>query len=112
MERFIMDLNQLLLVAFLVESLIQTIKPIYDKDRGWNRDVIIALIVSIALCALIKIDLFALVGLQIYFPNEQVGTYIGSALTGIIASRGSNLAHDLLKYVETASNRNVSGPVG
>lgn len=107
-----MDINQILLAAFLVESLIQTIKPIYDRERGWNSDVILALIISITVCMLVEIDLFTQVGLAILIPNEVVGTYIGAALTGIIVSRGSNLAHDLLKYVENIANRTFSDHVG
>ena len=107
-----MDINQVILAAFLVESLIQTIKPIYDRERGWNSDVILALIISITVCMLVEIDLFTRVGLAILVPNDVVGSYIGSALTGIIVSRGSNLAHDLLKYVENIANRSLGGSVG
>lgn len=108
------NFNQLLLAAFLVESLIQTIKPIYDKEKGWNRDAIIALLVSILICVLIKIDLFATVGLPIEIGNTSIGTYIGAVLTGVIASRGSNLAHDLLKFVENKAGTSAGSgtPVG
>jgi len=109
------NFNQLLLAAFLVESLIQTLKPIYDKEKGWNKDAIIALVVSILICVLIKIDLFATVGLPIEIGNTTVGTYIGAVLTGVIASRGSNLAHDILKFIENKAGASVSSrgnPVG
>lgn len=108
------NFNQLLLAAFLVESLIQTLKPIYDKEKGWNKDALFALVISILVCVLIKIDLFTTVGLPIEIGNTTIGIYIGAVLTGVIASRGSNLAHDILKFVENKAGASVSSgnPVG
>ena len=99
-----MDFNQLLLVAFLVESLIQTIKPIYDRDKGWNKDALIALVAGICICFLLNVDLFAVADLDFGIDNAVVSHYVGLVLTGIIASRGSNLAHDALKFVQNASS--------
>jgi hypothetical protein len=107
-----MDFNQLLLVAFLVESLIQTIKPIYDKEKGWNKDALIALIVGVGICALVKVNLFETVNLPISIGDKVVSNYIGIVLTGIIASRGSNLAHDVLKFVQNASSPSTGSAVG
>ena len=70
--------------------------------------------VSILICVLVKIDLFATVGLPIEIGNTTIGTYIGAVLTGVIASRGSNLAHDILKFVENKAESSIStgNPVG
>lgn len=107
-----MDFNQVLLVAFLVESLIQTIKPIYDKEKGWNKDALIALIVGVGLCLLVNVNLFKIANLTLYPRDELVNNYIGIVLTGLIASRGSNLAHDAFKFVQNASVPSTESAVG
>ena len=89
-----LNMTQFVVVAFLIEALIQTIKPIYDKEKGWNKDVILALIIGILICMLTSTDVFSKVGLPISVP------FVGTILTGMIASRGSNIAHDLFKWVQ------------
>jgi hypothetical protein len=107
-----MDFNQLLLVAFLVESLIQTIKPVYDREKGWNKDALVALVMGIGICFLMRVDLFEIVGLSFNIGDAVVTHYVGTVLTGIIASRGSNLAHDALKFVQNASKPSGGVAVG
>ncbi|HBG74420.1 MAG: hypothetical protein A2X25_13965 [Chloroflexi bacterium GWB2_49_20] len=107
-----MDFNQLLLVAFLAESLIQTLKPLYDKEKGWNKDSLIAVIVGVGLCFIVNVNLFKIANLTLYSGDEVVNQYIGIVLTGLIASRGSNLAHDLLKFVSNASLPSIESAVG
>lgn len=107
-----MDFNQIILVAFLVESLIQTIKPIYDREKGWNKDALLALVVGIGFCFLMNVDLFALADLSFSFGDPVISHYVGTVLTGIIASRGSNLAHDALKFVQNASKPSAGNAVG
>ena len=106
-ETISLNLTQLVLVAFFVESLIQTIKPIYDKEKGWNFDAILALIVGIIVCLLTDTDIFKLVGLAINIP------LVGTILTGIMASRGSNVVHDIFKWLrETSNSIGSTGAVG
>jgi hypothetical protein len=93
MEKY-MIFWQVLLTALLVEALITTLKPIYDKKKGWQIDRLFSLLLGAGLCILIGVDLFALVGLSLKVP------YVGSILTGILISRGSNSTHDLIKVVE------------
>jgi len=107
-----MEFNQLLLVAFLVESIIQTIKPIYDKEKGWNKDVFIALIAGVGLCFLLEVDLFKMANLPLYKNDPVINHYVGIVLTGFIASRGSNLAHDALKFIQNASNPTIGEALG
>ena len=107
-----MDINELLLIAFLVESFIQTIKPIYDREKGWNKDSIISLIIGIGLCLLVKVNLFTFLNLPLLIGDPVVSEYVGIVLTGIIASRGANLAHDLLKFVQTSALSNTVSAVG
>ena len=106
-----MDINKLLLVAFLVESLIQTIKPLYDRSKGWNKDAFIALVAGISICYLLNVDLFKMAELTLV-SDAMINHYVGIVLTGIIASRGSNLAHDALKFVQNASVTNLESAVG
>jgi hypothetical protein len=87
------SLEVLLLVAILVEAVVQAAKLIYTKEKGVNTDVIVALVVSVGVCAGAQVDLFKLVGIEIAIP------YIGAVLTGVIVSRGSNAIHDLLALV-------------
>jgi cytosine/uracil/thiamine/allantoin permease len=89
-----MDLTQLAIVAFLVESLLQTVKPLYDREKGWNKSALFALVVGVVICLLTSTDLFTKVGLTISVP------YVGSVLTGVLASRGSNFLHDIFKFVQ------------
>lgn len=89
-----LDFTHLALVAFLVEALIQTIKPIYDKATGWNMDKIVSIIVGIVVCLVTNVDLFAELGFVVSVP------FLGSILTGVIASRGSNFVHDIFKFVQ------------
>lgn len=107
-----MDINELLLIAFLVESFIQTIKPIYDREKGWNKDSMISLIIGISLCLLVKVNLFTFLNLPVLIGDPVLSEYIGIVLTGIIASRGANLAHDLLKFVQTSASSNAVTAVG
>lgn len=89
-----LDFTHLALVAFLVEALLQTIKPIYDKETGWNIDKIVSIVVGIVVCLVTNVDLFAELGFVVSVP------YLGSILTGVIASRGSNFVHDIFKFVQ------------
>ncbi|MEW5828341.1 MAG: hypothetical protein AB1846_05570 [Chloroflexota bacterium] len=103
-----LNLTQLTLVAFLVESLIQTFKPLYDKEKGWNKNSLLALAVGIVVSVATGFDLFELLGIEVQFP------YVGSVLTGILASRGSNFLHDIFKFVEQRAHTepSASNPVG
>lgn len=101
-----MDFTHLALVALLVEAIIQTLKPVYDKEKGFNRDAIFSLLVGIAICLLTGVDFFAELGLPIGVP------YVGAALTGVIASRGSNVVHDVFKFVQAKANPVDFGGVG
>lgn len=98
-----MNILQILIVMVLIESVVETIKPVYDKEKGFNKDALIALGVSELICVLTGIDLFKLVGAPVVIPymdsalGAGVGGIVGSVLTGVIGSRGANAVHDLLK---------------
>lgn len=82
-----MEITTLLIIAILVEAIWENIKNIWDG--GFNVNRVGALILSIAICCLTRVDLFAIVGIYLSIP---VVAYI---LTGIIVSRGANFVNDL-----------------
>ncbi len=104
-----MTFTQLTVAAFLIETLLQTIKPIYDKEKKWQIDQIMAIIIGILVCVGADIDVFKLIDLPMKVP------YLGAALTGIIASRGSNVAHDVVRYLQglgASADFNRTQPLG
>lgn len=100
-----LNLQQLALIAFLVEALIQTVKPIYDKQKGWNKSALFSLAVGILICLFTGVDLFQALGIPENIP------FVGQVLTGILASRGSNFVHDIFKYVNGKAQTDDLPPV-
>lgn len=100
------DLQQILAAAFLVEALIQTLKPVYDKEKGWNRSALFSLAAGILICLFIDVDIFRQLGFEEKIP------YLGAILTGVIVSRGSNFVHDIFKYVNGKAQADDLGGVG
>jgi hypothetical protein len=99
-----MNFSQLALVAFLVEALIQTIKPIYDKEKGFSRSRLLSIGTGIVVCLATGVDLFKGLGFEMSIP------ILGPVLTGIIASRGSNFVHDIFKFMQGKANNQASEP--
>ena len=85
----------LLVIAALVEAIVQTCKWLYEK--GFVLERIIAFIVAIGVTILAGLDVFTLVGAPLMLP------YVGSALTGILLARGATVAHDVFKYIQSLS---------
>lgn len=86
------NLFLIIIVSILAESIWETLKMTWQNGKV-SIDRIGALIVSLVLSLGTKMDLLALLGLETTIP------YMGSFLTGIIVSRGSNFTHDLLTKV-------------
>lgn len=89
-----MDFAQLILIAILVEAIWENLKMVYDKKK-LNVNMIGSLILGIIICLLAKVDIFGIVGLNLFIP------FIGSILTGIIVSRGANFVNDLFKKLRS-----------
>lgn len=100
-----MSLEQVLTIAILVEAVVTGIKPIYDKTKGWNLDMLWSLVGGILVCVLSGVDIFKAVQIPLAVP------YVGSVLTGIIASRGSNIVHDLIKLLTNFSGAFIIDPL-
>ncbi len=87
-----MEYAQLVIVAILIEAIWENLKMVWQNGK-FSIDKIGALVISILICVLAKIDIFPIVNLSISVP------VIGSILTGIIVSRGANFVHDLFNKI-------------
>lgn len=83
-----MEWKALIVLAILIEAIITNLKVIWS-DKKFSISGLITLIISILVTCLTKADIFPLINLPIAIP------FIGSALTGIIVSRGANFVNDL-----------------
>lgn len=88
-----MEFAQLIIVAILVEAVWENCKMIWQKGK-FSINMLGALLVSILVCVLTKADIFPMVGLNITIP------FIGSILTGIVVSRGSNFVNELFSKLK------------
>ena len=87
-----MEFVSIIVLAFLVEAIWTNLKMIWDKNKlNWNMvgSLIVAIIVAIGT----KIDIFPVLGIDIFIP------YLGATLTGILVSRGANVVYDLIKKI-------------
>lgn len=89
-----MEFAQLVLIAILIEAIWENLKMTYDKKK-LNINMIGSLILGIIICILAKVDIFTIVGLNLFIP------VIGSIFTGIIVSRGANFVNDLFKKLRS-----------
>lgn len=91
----------ILVVAVLVEAVWENLKMVWQSGK-LNVNMIGSLVVSILIAILTKIDIFGALGITI-------NIYVGSALTGIIISRGANFVHDLLTKVNQLNTNTKEG---
>lgn len=87
-----MDLVSIIAIAILTEALIEYAKTVIDsfdsKDYKTFRTQLASIVLGIAMSFAFGINAFA--------TGFTVNPIIGTAITGIIISRGSNYASDLL----------------
>ena len=92
-----MQMFSVIVMSILIEAVITYIKTIVvDKNIKWQ--IIVSIMLSMALCLAYGLDIPALVGIVSPIP------YVGSLLTGILISRGSNYIFDLLKTITDKKN--------
>lgn len=87
-----MEYAQLIIVAILIEAIWENIKMVWQNGK-FSIDKIGALVISVLICILAKIDIFPIVNLSVSIP------VIGRIFTGIIVSRGANFVHDLFNKI-------------
>ena len=91
-----MEIGQIVAVALLVEALWETVKMVW-KNGKFSVDRLGALVLGIGICMLAGANLFEAIGIP-------MGPHlVGCALTGVLASRGSNFLHDLFERVQGKS---------
>lgn len=83
-----MEISTLITVAILVEAIWENCKMIWQHNK-LNINMLGSLILSIIVCLLTQVDIFAVLGINLIVP------FAGSVLTGIIVSRGANFVNDL-----------------
>lgn len=86
------SLVTLIIVSLVCESIWEVLKMVW-QDGKLSIDRLGALIVSLILAIVTKLDFLSLLGIEVTVP------YIGYILTGILISRGSNFIHDLINKV-------------
>lgn len=88
-----MELATILILAITVEALIEYAKLLFvDKAIVWKQ--VAALLIGVVLAVLAGVDLYGMVGVTFAVP------YVGTVLTGIIFSRGSNYLADMVKKMQ------------
>lgn len=94
-----MTFAQFVILAVLAETLTETVKwVIGPQDKAELRNRLIALGFALVVCVGTSFDIFKLVQIPLVVP------YLGSVLSGILASRGANAVHDLIKLLTPASS--------
>jgi hypothetical protein len=90
-----MALVQFIVLALLVESVWETAKMAWQEGKfNWER--LGVMVLGVGVCVLASADLFQAIGI-----NLSVA-YVGAVFTGILASRGANFLHDLVKKLIAA----------
>lgn len=84
------EISKMLMVCVVLEGIITYINNFFVIGQP-HYQMILSLVFGILIAVAYKIDLLKLVNIESNIP------YIGSVLTGILFSRGSNYVHDILK---------------
>lgn len=93
-----MEYFTLIYLAIIVEGMITYVKEFFVNGKmKW--EMLISILIGVLVAVSYEIDLFALVGLKSIVP------YLGSVLTGILISRGSNYVFDLIKTIGTVQGK-------
>lgn len=84
-------------VALVVESLVNIVQNIQERNTSWKYWLALALglVAGAGLAWNYNVDVFTLVGLEGNIP------IIGTIVTGLLASRGSNIVADLVARINS-----------
>lgn len=92
----------ILALSVLVEAIVEYAKSIEKMftEKNYRTAVtqLSAAIIAIVLCFAANANLFAALGITFAAP------WIGTALTGLFASRGANFVSDLIKRIQRIKN--------
>jgi len=99
--------TQILIIAILIESVLQAVKPIWDKSKRPNvAEFYVALGLGVVIAVLGGFDIFEAAGVPLTFLMF-LGPWAGIFFTGLVLGRGSTVVHDLIKAIQTASQKVV-----
>lgn len=93
-----MNFFGIVFLSIIIEGIITYVREFFVKGQ-FQWQMLISIIVGILVTAAYQVDIIALVGLQTPVP------YLGSVLTGILISRGSNYIFDLIKTIGTFQSK-------
>lgn len=91
------ELLRLVILAFTVEAVWETLKMTYDKDK-LNKSTLGALIVGVLVSLTVNFDILIVLGFSPVIP------FVGVVLAGIVISRGGNFVHN---YIKTVTDKEV-----
>lgn len=95
----------LALIALLIESVVDTIKPFWDSEKRANLgDRIAALFVGLLVAIVGGFDIFVVLGVPLE-NFASVGPWVGFVLTGILLSRGAGFMHSLIEGASGLASR-------
>lgn len=89
---------KIIVLSIICESVWQTLKLTWQKDKYLTMDNAGAIIVGLVIAFTTNLDILSIVGIESEIP------YIGVVLTGILLSRGSNFIHDLLIKIQSTTS--------
>lgn len=92
-------MEKLIIIAILVEAIWENLKMTYVEGK-FNINMLGALLLGILICILARVNIFAIVGIEIGIE------VIGYILTGIIVSRGANFVNDLFDRLKGKNDDN------
>ena len=99
--------TQILIIAILIESVIETLKPIWDKSKRTNiAEFYVALGLGVLVAVLGGFDIFLAAGVPLMFLMF-LGPWAGIFFTGLILGRGSTVVHGLIKAIQAAPQKVV-----
>lgn len=98
-----MNVMALIIIAMIGEAVWETLKMVWQRKEKFNFDRIGALIISLVLSFSTGLDMLALVGIPTRIP------YVGTILTGILISRGSNFMHDIIASISNVYQNTKCG---
>lgn len=92
----------IIVMSVVVEGVVDIVKNIFvDKSVAWQK--IVAIVIGEVVAIGFNLDLFVLFGMASIIPC------LGSVLTGLLISRGSNYIADLIKKIQSYQTTKVNG---
>ena len=86
------NLTQITFLAATVWAIVETVKPLWDKEK-LHKSALISLLVGLVVSALVNVfaglDVFTQLGIPLNVNFPAVGRWVGVVLTGMLMSRGA-----------------------